>query len=195
MSMNLNRRSPSRPASPSSSPRVFPPALFVALCLLAAVGSSACADRSAGGDNQAARANANSPSESGAANRNVVSDANLDAEIERLEKHAERSPGDDAVREALATAYVRRGNNLRASNDPMGALKSYQNALRNDPDNEEAQKNLSELSSEVEGEKTGEYGEPAPPPITPNVTTGSEDASDRAQPTPTRQPPAQNRRP
>lgn len=166
-------------------------AFFAALLVAASVVASACGDQASGGNNnEAAKANSGATP----ATNKPVSDANLEAEIERLEKHAERNPGDESVREALAAAYVRRGNALRAANDLRGALKSYQRALRNDPDSEEAQKNVAELSPEVEGEKTGEYGEPAPLPITPNVT-GDDDSSTNEEPTPTRQPPAQNRRP
>jgi tetratricopeptide (TPR) repeat protein len=113
-----------------------------------------------------------------------VDDANLDAEIQRLEKLAERNPGEDSVTKPLAAAYVRRGNTLRAASDLRGALKEYRNAIKYDEDNEEAQKNIAEIVPQVEGEKTGEYGEPAPLPITPNVTTDTED-NDNAEPSPT----------
>ena len=110
--------------------------------------------------------------------------ANLDAEIQRLEKLVERNPGEDSVTRPLAAAYVRRGNALRAAGDLRGALKDYRNAIKYDEDNEEAQKNIAEIVPQVEGEKTGEYGEPAPLPITPNVTTDT----DEAEPSPTAQP-------
>ena len=108
--------------------------------------------------------------------------ASLDAEIQRLEKLAERNPGEDSVTRPLAAAYVRRGNTLRAAGDLRGALKDYRSAIKYDEDNEEAQKNIAEIVPQVEGEKTGEYGEPAPLPITPNVTT---DTEDNAGPSPT----------
>ncbi len=59
------------------------------------------------------------------------------------------------------------------------AMDDYRRALRNDPDNEEAQRNAAEIAPQVEGTPTGEYGEPAPLPISPNV------ADDEAKPTPT----------
>jgi hypothetical protein len=68
------------------------------------------------------------------------------------------------------------------------ALRDYQNALRNNPDNEEAQQRIAAVSPQVEGEATGENGEPAPLPITPNVTTG--DAGETDQPSPTPKAPA-----
>ncbi|HEX7174407.1 MAG TPA: tetratricopeptide repeat protein [Pyrinomonadaceae bacterium] len=134
------------------------------------------------GTNRAA--NSAATSSSPAAER-PVEGANLDAEIQRLEKLVERNPGEDSVTRPLAAAYVRRGNNLRASNDLRGALKDYRSAIKYDEDNEEAQKNIAEIVPQVEGEKTGEYGEPAPLPITPNVTT---DTDDNAGPSPTAQP-------
>ena len=106
----------------------------------------------------------------------------LDAEIQRLEKLVERNPGEDSVTRPLAAAYVRRGNTLRAAGDLRGALKEYRSAIKYDEDNEEAQKNIAEIVPQVEGEKTGEYGEPAPLPITPNVTTDTEDDAGPSRP-------------
>jgi len=134
------------------------------------------------GNNRAANSAAPAPSPSP---ERPVEGANLDAEIQRLEKLAERNPGEDSVTRPLAAAYVRRGNTLRAAGDLRGALKEYRSAIKYDEDNEEAQKNIAEIVPQVEGEKTGEYGEPAPLPITPNVTTDTEE--DR-EPSPTAQP-------
>ena len=130
---------------------------------------------------------ANRPADSAAASASPAAErpaegANLDAEIQRLEKLVERNPGEDSVTRPLAAAYVRRGNGLRAASDLRGALKDYRSAIKYDEDNEEAQKNIAEIVPQVEGEKTGEYGEPAPLPITPNVTT---DTDDNAGPSPT----------
>jgi cytochrome c-type biogenesis protein CcmH/NrfG len=111
----------------------------------------------------------------------------LDGEIERLEKVAQRNPSDDETRDKLAVAYVRRANSLRASQQLKEALRDYRRAFHINPDNEEAQKNAAELAPLVEGTpQEGEYGEPPPPPISPNVI-GAE-----ASPTAT---PAQKRRP
>lgn len=113
--------------------------------------------------------------------------AQLSAEVERLEKQAQRNPSDDAVRDALAQAYVRRGDARRAAQQLREALRDYENALRVNPDNEEAQRNVAEISPQVEGGvPTGENGEPAPLPITPNVTGGG----DETTPTPAAQQPA-----
>ncbi len=107
----------------------------------------------------------------------------MGAEIERLEKRAERNPGDDEARNQLANAFVRRANALREAQQLKEALADYQRALRINPDNEEAQKYAAEVAPLVEGTpQEGEYGEPPPLPITPNVTGG--EASPTATPTP-----------
>ncbi len=131
--------------------------------------------------NTATAATTNSASADGGANA-----AQLDAEIARLEKIAQRNPSDDEVRDALAQAYVRRGNARRAAQQLREALRDYQNALRINADNEEAQRNAAEISPQVEGQPTGENGEPAPLPITPNVTTEGEEPSPTKQPSPTK---------
>ncbi|HEV3471517.1 MAG TPA: tetratricopeptide repeat protein [Pyrinomonadaceae bacterium] len=99
--------------------------------------------------------------------------ARLDAEIARLERLNERNPADDEARLNLARAYVRRAEAHRAAGRLAEALADYRRALRTDPDNEEAQKNVADITPQVEGTpQEGEYGEPAPPPISPNVTEG-----------------------
>ena len=146
-------------------------ASLAAICLAAALVVSACDNDS--GD---AKTNARAVNSSAASAPNTSAGQSLDDEIARLERLAERSPNDDAARSQLAVLYVRRGNNLRAANDLAGALKDYQSAIQYDPDNEEALKNVAELRPQVEGERTGEYGEPEPLPITPSVTSGEESA-------------------
>ncbi|MGB8508036.1 MAG: hypothetical protein WCD76_06515 [Pyrinomonadaceae bacterium] len=114
--------------------------------------------------------------------------AKLNSEIARLEKEAERNPGDDESRAALSQAYLRRGNSLRDTQKPREALLDYQRALRNNPDNVEAQKNIAEISPLVEGTPTAENGEPAPLPITPNVTDDDDDDNNNHPPAPARTP-------
>ena len=156
-------------------------------CVLAGLAFTACTDKQAGGTNQQAGGEANA---STAAQNRPAPNVNPDEEIARLEKQAEKSPGDDAVREPLAVAYVRRGNALRDAGDLKAALKDYRRAIIFDEDNLEAQKNIAELSLQVEGERTGEYGEPEPPPISPGITAEEDD------PTPTPRPsPGDRRRP
>ena len=106
--------------------------------------------------------------------------AQLEADIARLERQAERNPTDASMREELAKAYVRRGDSHRAADRTRDALRDYQRALRADPDNEAAQRAAAEVSPLVEGEQTGENGEPAPLPITPNVA----DEDEKPMPTP-----------
>lgn len=104
----------------------------------------------------------------------------LDAEIERLEKLAERNPGEGDGRDEIARAYVRRGDWMRNAGRLREALLDYQRALRHDPDNDAAQKNAAETKEQVGGaEQEDENGAPAPLPITPNV------ADDEVKPTPT----------
>ena len=104
----------------------------------------------------------------------------LDAEVDQLEKRAERNPGDDEALADLAKAYVRRGDAERAANRLREALLDYRRAQSADPDNPDAQRNAAEISPLVEGAQTGEVGEPAPLPITPGVT----DDEEKATPTP-----------
>ena len=157
-------------------------ALLVSLAACGGGGGEQSNTKSDSGSN----AQANSPA--AAATAAAPGDSSkLDGEIERLEKVAQRNPSDDETRDKLAVAYVRRANSLRASQQLKEALRDYQRALRLNPDNEEAQKNAAEIAPLVEGRpQEGEYGEPPPLPITPNVT-GAE-----ASPTAT---PAQKRRP
>lgn len=119
----------------------------------------------------------NAASEGNTAGGTVGDPAHLDAEIERLEKQAEKSPGNAETLSELARAYVRRGNAHRAAQRLREAMNDYNRAQRNDPDNEEAQNNAAEIAPQVEGTPTGEYGEPAPLPISPNVTGGGEQPS------------------
>ena len=144
------------------------------LCLTACGGGQ----ENAGQSNSDANASANGSTAAAAGG----DPSKLDAEIERLEKLALKNPGDYDSRDALARAYVRRANSLRDAQRLKEALLDYQRALRLNEDDEEAQKNAAEISPLVEGTpQEGEYGEPPPLPITPNVTGGDE----KATPTPT----------
>jgi cytochrome c-type biogenesis protein CcmH/NrfG len=131
---------------------------------------------SAANANTNVAANANTTDAAGAADFST-----LDAEVGQLEKRAERNPGDDETLAALARAYVRRGNAHRAANRLREALLDYRRAQNANPDDEAAQRAAAEISTLVEGERTGENGEPAPLPITPGVT----DDEEKAAPTPT----------
>src|SRR5205085_9518960 len=120
-----------------------------------------------------------SPSSAAESAGSAVDFAKLDADVEQLEKRAERNPGDDDALSELAKAYVRRGDARRAANQLREALFDYRRAQSADPDNADAQRNAAEISPLVEGAQTGENGEPAPLPITPGAT------ADEDKPTPT----------
>jgi tetratricopeptide (TPR) repeat protein len=138
--------------------------VFILLAALALAACSRGGDEKAGARPGQANASAN-------ANAAPPSDpAQLDAEIARLERLTERNPADDEARTQLANALVRRGGLHLAARRLPAALADYRRARTLDPDNEEAVKNISDLQPQVEGQpQEGEYGEPAPPPISPNV--------------------------
>jgi cytochrome c-type biogenesis protein CcmH/NrfG len=152
-------------------------ALALALLLLTcACGRRGPADNARGGG-ASAQASPQATVPGGAPAPDDIS--KLDAEVEQLEKRAERNPGDDEALSDLAKAYVRRGDARRAANQLREALGDYRRAQSADPDNPDAQRNAAEISALVEGAQTGENGEPAPLPITPGVT------DDEERPTPT----------
>jgi tetratricopeptide (TPR) repeat protein len=160
-----------------------------ALALLAF--ASACGG---GASNSAQQANASAQPDSsaqsnaggGVAVASTTDVAKLNADIERLEKAAERNPGDDDTRDDLARAYVRRGDAERAAGQPQEAINDYQRALRLDPDNDEAQKNAADTTKEqFGGEQEDENGAPAPLPITPNVADEDNKPAPNAKPTAT----------
>jgi tetratricopeptide (TPR) repeat protein len=160
-----------------------------ALALAAACGG--------GASNNAAQSNAGaqpSPAQSdsngGATAAPVVDVPKLSADIERLEKAAERNPADEDTRDELARAYVRRGDAERTVGQPQEALKDYQRALRLDPDNDAAQKNAADTQEQLGGEQQeDENGAPAPLPVTPNVADEDDKpaATPGAKPTPKKQ--------
>lgn len=160
-------------------------ALWLALAMfsLVACRESGSSDANSMANNKSSAnitsANTNAPPESGAPNV-----AKFDAEIAELEKQVEKTPGDDEVRNGLSRAYLRRANVLREAHDLKGAHRDYQSALRVNPDNEEAQQRAAEISEQTGEQNTGENGEPAPLPITPNITSTGE--STDVQPTPTK---------
>lgn len=141
----------------------------------------------AGASSQSSQTNANG----GAAATSSTDIAKLNDDIDRLEKATERNPGDEDTRDELARAYVRRGNAERVSNQPQEALKDYQRALRQDPDNDEAQKSAADIKEQLGGEQLDENGAPLPPPITPNVAEDDDKpdtpANANAKPAPKKQ--------
>ncbi|HEX8337196.1 MAG TPA: hypothetical protein VF621_10740, partial [Pyrinomonadaceae bacterium] len=93
----------------------------------------------------------------------------LNGDIERLEKQAERNPADDETRDELARAYVRRAKLEQGEGRHHEALVDYQRALRHDPDNDEAQSGAASATEALGGAQEDENGAPAPLPITPGV--------------------------
>ena len=106
----------------------------------------------------------------------------LNGEIERLEKQAERNPADEETQDELARVYVKRAKLERDGGQFQEALADYQRALRHDPDNDEAQDGAAAVDQQLGGDQQeDENGAPAPLPITPNVA----DEEGKATPTPT----------
>lgn len=105
--------------------------------------------------------------------------AQLNGEIERLEKQAERNPADEESQDELARAYVKRAKVEQGGGQYQEALADYQRALRHDPDNDDAQAGAAAATDAIGGDKEDENGAPAPLPITPGV------ADEGGQPTPT----------
>jgi len=155
-------------------------AVCVALC---AITFGAChrsarpaADSVAGGTSVANSSSVPAAKRSNEGPGASVDPSSYDAEIADLEKQAEKSPSDDALADALSRSYVRRALARRQAGNFREAERDYQNALRHNPDNEEAQQGVADITLQTGREATGENGEPAPLPITPNAaTTGEED--------------------
>lgn len=110
--------------------------------------------------------------------------AQLNGDIERLEKQAERNPADEETQDELARAYVRRAKLKQGAGQHREALADYQSALRHDPDNDEAQAGAAAATEQLGGGgQEDENGAPAPLPITPNVA----DEDGKPMPTPKKQ--------
>lgn len=149
--------------------------LFVAL---AALQAGCRREAQKGSDAGAGQANAARPT----AGASPVDAAQLNADIERLEKQAERNPADEETRDELARTYVKRAKVEQGAGQSQEALTDYQRALRHDPDNEEAQAGAAAVNQELGGDaKEDENGAPVPPPISPNVA----DEEGKATPTAT----------
>jgi Flp pilus assembly protein TadD len=153
-----------------------------ALALLVALGGlqAGCGERGQRGADAGA-GQAPAAQQGGAAT--PVDGAQLEGDIERLEKQAERNPADEETRDELARAYVKRAKLEHGDGRFQEALTDYQRALRHDPDNEEAQAGAAVVNQALGGDsKEDEYGAPVPPPISPNVA--DEEGKATATPTP-----------
>jgi cytochrome c-type biogenesis protein CcmH/NrfG len=151
-----------------------------ALALLLALAAAGCR-RDAGTNTNGGAAQAGATPGAATGQGSPADPGKLDAEIERLEKQAERNPADEETRDELARVYVRRGDLRRAAGQLEVALSDYQSALRLDPDNGAAQDNAAAVRVQLSGEQQDENGAPAPLPITPNVA----DEEGKATPTAT----------
>ncbi|MBA2646469.1 MAG: hypothetical protein H0U81_06695 [Pyrinomonadaceae bacterium] len=155
--------------------------------------SSACSRYMSPGNDRSQATNTTNITATGTAttagNTNTASSnpAEYDAEISRLEKQAEKSPADDTVNVSLSQVYVRRAEAFRQRGQLREAGRDYQEALRRDPDNEAAQQGNADISQQVESHATGENGEPAPLPITPDAaSSGDEELSPKTESSPRR---------
>ncbi len=97
-----------------------------------------------------------------------VDTSKYDAEIKRLEEKAKKNPADAQTRLALAKAYTDRGDALTGVRQYRAALGDYRRALRNDPNNEQAQQMSGTIVSILKSmgrDVPPEGQEPAPLPL------------------------------
>lgn len=161
----------------SNSPRRRAAAAALTLLVAASITAAGCRGGAQKRDGAAAGQTASAQKGGAGAPADI---AHLSADIERLEKQAERNPADAETRDELARAYVRRAKLEQSAGQRQEALADYQRALRHDPDNDEAQAGAAVVNQELGGDsKEDENGAPVPPPITPNV------ADEEGKPTPT----------
>src|SRR5437660_5091018 len=99
--------------------------LALTLALLTCACGKSAANVSVQGSSAASTSSPSSAAESAGS---AVDFAKLDADVEQLEKRAERNPGDDEALSELAKAYVRRGDARRAANQLREALFDYRRA-------------------------------------------------------------------
>jgi tetratricopeptide (TPR) repeat protein len=159
--------------------RAAVPAALALLLALSALQAGCRREAGQGGGGSVARAGATPGATGGAAAPADL--GQLGAEIERLERQAERNPADAETRDELARVYVRRADALRGAGQAQEALADYQRALRLDPDSVEAQAGAADAAGQLGGAgQEDENGAPVPPPITPNVS----DEEGRPTPTP-----------
>jgi Flp pilus assembly protein TadD len=148
--------------------------IFLGVCCLAAL-LSACG-KSVAPANQSA-SNQSSVNQS-AANANTGSAgqpdfAKLDADIMQLEAQATQSPDDNSLRESVANAYARRGSANYDAHKLAEALKDYQTALSYNPDHEEAQLRVQQISQEASGVRADD-GKPVTVPAKPGASNSNQ---------------------
>ncbi|MFL6337136.1 MAG: tetratricopeptide repeat protein [Pyrinomonadaceae bacterium] len=165
-----------------TSPRHTRATLALTLTLLAAVVSSqaGCRRGAQPATDPSAQQTAAAPPGAAAPSTDINQ---LNGEVDRLEKQAERNPADDETQDELARVYVRRAKVEQGGGQFQEALTDYQRALRHDPDNEEAQAGAAAVDQQLGGDKQeDENGAPVPLPITPNV---ADEEGQPTKPTPT----------
>jgi tetratricopeptide (TPR) repeat protein len=97
-----------------------------------------------------------------------VDTSKYDAEIKRLEEKAKKGSADQGTRLALSKAYTDRGDALTGVRQYRAALGDYRRALRNDPNNEQAQQMSGTIISILKSmgrDVPPEGQEPAPLPL------------------------------
>jgi hypothetical protein len=128
----------------------------------------ACGKSNAPANQQAAdRAASNQPvngANANASNAGAPDFAKLNADIMQLEAQASERPDDNSLREAVANAYARRGAANYDAHKPAEALKDYQSALSYNPDMEEAQLRVQQISQEIGGAVRTDDGKPVTVP-------------------------------
>jgi tetratricopeptide (TPR) repeat protein len=130
----------------------------------------ACQAFNTAGTNQGAGGVASPTSNIGAASGQP---AELDDEIARLEREAEKDPDDDVTRTSLAQAYYLRGSALQQSGKLDEAMSDFQNALRFDPAHEEANIRLAQITREKEPDPRADDGKPVAIPATPGPNSNN----------------------
>ena len=124
-----------------------------------------CGRNEPAGADRPARAHA--PAAGATANAGAADPGKLDAEIAQLEAEAEKRPDDKAARDAVADAYVRRGNARYDAGKLNEALDDFRSALSLNPAHEEAQLKLAQLQQEIGGEPKADDGRPVSVPAKP----------------------------
>ncbi len=135
------------------------------LCCAVALTLAACGRNTAQSGNRAgSSANNATNTNANVSPAQALASGQLDADIAQLEAQAEKQPEDDTARTAVAVAYVRRANALRAAGRTDEALRDYQTALRFNPDNEDAQLGLEQLNQEAGVAPRADDGRPVTVP-------------------------------
>jgi tetratricopeptide (TPR) repeat protein len=138
--------------------------IFVGCCV--ATFMTACGKQAAPANQQTANRSTASNQSANNANMNAGAPdfAKLDADIMRLESEAAERPDDNSLRESVANAYAKRGAANYDAHKPAEALKDYQSALSYNPDYEEAQLRIQQISQEMGGAVRTDDGKPVTVP-------------------------------